>query len=249
MLSANKIEDVQNQAFLGKPSKFQDICLIYPLFVPEIVEMGINQYYEYLGLLLIDDNEIRKIFEKKGIDYSKDKITPLEFLLSNAEVNDKFFLDLQLAFSTFIKEEILLLPKINSILIGDAKQKRLITKENFSDFQDILRIQNRRKIEEAPPEDESPAQKKMRLLREKVAETKRKQAQKKGEDGQSFLDTLEIAEVFGIDIQKCTLFSLYRLVPRHQAREKWDQDIQMLCAGADPQKIKTKYWGESSKEE
>jgi hypothetical protein len=28
-------------------------------------------------------------------------------------------------------------------------------------------------------------------------------------------------------------------------KEKWEQDIQMICAGADSKKIKTKYWGES----
>jgi hypothetical protein len=62
----------------------------------------------------------------------------------------------------------------------------------------------------------------MRLLREKVAETKRKQAQKKGGDGQSLVDLLEIAETFGIDISKCTLYSFYSLIRRHQLKEKWD---------------------------
>jgi hypothetical protein len=51
-----------------------------------------------------------------------------------------FFLELESAFSTFIKEEILILPKINSILVGAPEEKRLITSENFRDFQDILRI-------------------------------------------------------------------------------------------------------------
>lgn len=250
MLSAKKIEAIQLQAYTGKPSKFQNICKIYPLKIPEITEMGIDEYYEQLGLLLLTDFEIQEILEKKGVKKNIEELEPLTYLLQNAEVSDKFLLDLQTAFSTFIKEEVILLPKINSVLVGsDVKDKRLITPKNFEEFQDILRIQNRRKVKEKPPENESPAQKKMRLLRQKVAEAKQRQAQKKNEEGQSLLDILEIAEVFGIDIDKCTLFSLYRLVPRHQAKEKWDQDIQMLCAGADSKKMKTKYWGESSKNE
>jgi hypothetical protein len=27
-------------------------------------------------------------------------------------------------------------------------------------------------------------------------------------------------------------------------KEKWEADIQMLCAGADSKKLDTKYWGE-----
>ena len=59
---------------------------------------------------------------------------------------------------------------------------------------------------------------------------------------------LVIAETFGIDYTHKTLYAFYGLIQRHQAREKWNQDIQMLCAGADSKKLKTKYWGESLKE-
>ena len=45
-----------------------------------------------------------------------------------------FLLELQNAFSTFIKEDILLLPRINAVLVGPMAEKRLITKENFEDF-------------------------------------------------------------------------------------------------------------------
>jgi hypothetical protein len=37
-------------------------------------------------------------------------------------------------FTTFIKEDIILLPKINSILVGSPEEKRLINSENFIDF-------------------------------------------------------------------------------------------------------------------
>ena len=157
-----------------------------------------------------------------------------------------FLLELKNTFSTFIKEEVLLLPKINSVLVGGpaaSKEKRLITNDNFSDFQDILRLQNRREVPEPPPEDETPGQRKMRLLREKVAAVKKKQAQKKGE-GQTLVELMEIASTFGIDRNE-SLYAFYSLVRRHQMREKWQQDLQMICAGADSKKLKTKYWGEN----
>ena len=131
------------------------------------------------------------------------------------------------------------------MLIGnDFSKKRLITEKNFSDFQDILRIQNRRPIEEPPPENESPIAKKFRLKREMRDAVKKKQQQKNG-TGLSTCDLLGIAETFHIDWRNCSVYSFYVLLERHQLKEKWQQDIQMLCAGADSQKLKTKYWGES----
>lgn len=59
-----------------------------------------------------------------------------------------------------------MLPSINAIVIGNPKDKRLITNDNFSDFQTILRIQNRRKVPEPPPENESAFAKRMRLMKE-----------------------------------------------------------------------------------
>jgi hypothetical protein len=48
--------------------------------------------------------------------------------LKSAAMSERFSLDLNAAFSTFIKkEEILLLPKINAVLVGPMTEKRLIT--------------------------------------------------------------------------------------------------------------------------
>ncbi len=249
MLSANFIQQVKEQAFMGVPTKFNDICSVYPFKVKEIVEMGSNLYYGRLGLLLLNEVEIvNTIKEKTGEDIPIEDVHPLSYLIQSAAANDNFLLELQETFATFLKEEILVLPKINAVLVGPPQEKRLITEDNFVDLQNILKIQNRREIKEPPPENESPGQRKMRLLREKVAEVKRKQAQKNGEE-QSFVDLLEIASVFGIDIENCSLYAFYGLIRRYQLREKWNQDLQMVSVGADPKKLKMKYWGETAPEE
>lgn len=249
MLSANKIEEVKEQAFCCVPFSFYDkqyICKVYPYSIKEIVEMGTTLYNRRLGLLLLTEDDIANIIkEKTGSDVTE-AINPLEYLLQSAAYDDMFLLELKDTFATFIKEEVLLLPKINSVLVGGetaAKQKRLITPNNFRDFQDILRIQNRREVVAPPPADETPGERKMRLLREKVAAVKKKQAQKKGE-GQTLVELMEIASTFGIDRNE-SLYAFYSLVRRHQMREKWQQDLQMICAGADSKKLKTKYWGEN----
>lgn len=246
MLSANQINDIKLQAFAGKPSILPGVCKIYPLTCGQIVEIGDTIYRGRLGTLLLTETEIAKIIkDKTGEDKPLEDIDPLSYILQSADLDDSFFLELKIAFATFIKEDIMFLPELNSILIGPKTERRLITSKNFRDFQDILRIQNKKSVKEPPPENESPGERKMRLLAERRDEVKRKQAEKAGE-GQTFQDLLEIASVFGIDYKNETILALYNLINRHQLKEKWDQDIQMLCAGADSSKIKTQYWGESS---
>ena len=249
MLSPKQIESIKEQAFVGVPSPLENVCLITPPTIKEIVTMGTYKYNTILGLLLLTEVDIMQIIkEQTDKDVNIEDIKPLEYLLQSASYNDMFFLVLEEAFSTFIKEELILLPKINSVLVGPMTQRRLITESNFRDFQDILRIQNKKEIKEAPPENESEIARKFRLKREARDAIKRKQKEKNGEQ-QSLLDLFEIAETFGIDYKNKTIFAFYNLLTRHQRKEKWDQDIQMLCAGADSQKLKTKYWGVGSKDE
>lgn len=246
MLLANQIEDIKAQAYMGCGSPLLEVCKIYPLTIKEIIELGYSTYKTYLSTLLLDEVAISQhIKEKTGEDISPEKIDPLTYLLSSAEQNDSFLLEVQSMFSTFIKEDVLLLPEISSVVIGDPLQRRIINSQNFKDFQEILRIQNGQKIKPPPPPNETPGERKMRLLREKVEAVKAKKNESDSE-GMPFSVFLEIADVFGINLEKCTVYAFYKLVARHQAREKWNQDIQMLCAGAEADKLKTKYWGDAS---
>lgn len=245
MLSLNEIDMIKSAALLNKAAQFKDIGKVYPISLSEIFEMGFPEYNRRLGTLLITETEIQDLIKQhSGIDFPIEEIKPLKYLLQCADQNGSFFLDLEKMFSTFFQEDITLLPKIDAVLVGAAKDKRLITDENFQDFQAILRIQNNKEVKAAPPKDETPGQRKMRLLREKVEEAKRKKAEKAGGDKQSFSTLLENASVYGIDIKNENMYSLYHLYARHQAREKYENDIKMLCAGASSENLNIKYWGD-----
>lgn len=249
MLSINEIEEIKEQAYVGVPSILKNTCLVYPHSVKDIITIGSNNYYKSLGILLLSKDDIADLIKKKiGVAPQDEEVPePLEYLIMSANANDTFLLELQDIFFTFIKEEILILPELEMIVIGNPKEKRIIDKNNFSDFQDILKIQHRKEIAMPPPPNETPGQKKMRLLRERTVKIKKKQAQKNSEK-QSFVELLEIAETFGISLEH-SVYAFYGLIKRHRYREKWNNDISMLCAGADGTKLKTKYWGESLEEE
>lgn len=252
MLSIEQIKTIQAQAYAGEPSVLPGVCEVYPTMMVDYIKNPIR-HSGLLGLLLLNEQGIIEIMEKnnknskKKIDTSN--IEPLHFLLEQADKSDGFFLELKQAFSTFIREDILLIPKIDAILVGNnPEEKRLITKDNFSDFQTILMLQNRKEVPTPPPPDESPLAKKMRLLREKAEAVKKKQQQKNGEGEQDLAELLEIGEVFGINYKEKSLYAFYGLLQRHQLKEKWEQDLQMLCAGAKAEDIKATYWALTKKE-
>lgn len=245
MLSAEQIADIKAQAYAGVPTKMGNICEIKPLTMKEIIKMGYYNYNSRVGtLLLTEDKIVQMIKEKTGEDVAP--INPLIYLLISANQSDTFLLELEDTFSTFITEDVLLLPKINSVVVGPPEERRLITPENFKNFQDIISIQNMKDIAAEPPKDETPGERKMRLLREKVAETKRRQAEKKNKgESQDLATVLEIADGFEMDYLDRTLYYFYKQLRRRQAREKWNQDWQAMLAGADSKKLKSKYWGEN----
>lgn len=135
MLSADDIKVIQEQAYSGIPSMLRGVCKVYPGMMDDMLKMGSDVYSSQLGMLLLTKDGILKIAEEKKADYELVKdLSPLAYLLQSAEKDDTFFLELQNAFSTFIKEEILLLPTLNAVLVGPMAQKRLITEANFEEF-------------------------------------------------------------------------------------------------------------------
>lgn len=54
---------------------------------------------------------------------------------------------------------------------------------------------------------------------------------------------MEIADVFNIDFENATRYKFNKLFQRHRLKEEYDRNISFLCAGADPEKIQIKYWG------
>ena len=135
MLSPEKVEEICTQAFLCEPSLLDITCMVYPITVGEIVRMGLTEYNKRLGILLLTKDELIKLLEEKGeVKVESDDIDVLSYLLKSADNNDIFLLELQTAFSTFLKEEVLLLPTLGSVVVGAPEEKRLITSENFEDF-------------------------------------------------------------------------------------------------------------------
>ena len=237
----------EGKLFFGAAINYEDICWVYPLQIRDIINIGQDNYNQYLSILCADIREIQKLMKKEGISDEELFDSTFEYLIAQSSCDNTFFVKLKEAFSTFIREEVYFLFEQKEILIGlDMDRKKVLTKENFNNFQKILRAQNMLPVPEPIPENESPMARKFRLRREQVAEAKRKQAQKDGEaislfDSISTLMTLNPGITFD-NVNNLTIYQFKDLLTRAQAKYKYDLDIRMIAAGADPKKIKPKLW-------
>ena len=244
--------EVRMKAFMGIPFLFggdeDPICLIHPIKVQEYIKLG-NQYQQYLTLLTISEEELEDMSEKildpqQKADFLA--LTPFKYIMSMSQFNDTFLIDLKNAFSTFLKDEIHIIPQVQQIVVGKIDQGRIINEENFKDFQKILRLQNRLDAPEEVPENEHFMHRKFRLRRRAAKKAKAKK-QAKQEDAPTFADLVGSICVLGIgvtweNVGQLPIYTFYDLVNRYQRKEKYDLDVRSLLAGADSKKIKLKYW-------
>lgn len=234
-------------SFIGAPIMLDEVCLIKPSTVLDRIKLG-NLYGKYLGLLTISEEDIEEILDAKLGQEAEvlTKVTPLDYLLMSAEYSNTFLLELKKAFSTFIREEVFIIPKISKVFIGKPEQERIIDNSNFERFQEILRLQNHLEIPEEIPEDENPMQRKFRLRRKQLKEAKMKQIQK-DKNAPEFIDLMSSLCCMNVgitwnNIKEVPIYTFYELLGRNQMREKFDLDTRSLLAGADSKKIKVNYW-------
>ena len=237
----------EGKLFFGAAINYNDICWVYPLTIKEIIGMGQETYNKYVSYLFADIGETQKLMKKEGVPDEQIPDTTFDYLMQKSKADRIFFVELQKAFSTFIQEKVYFLYEQNMICIGaNFNKDKTLTKNNFEDFQNILRAQNKIPVPEPIPKNESPMAKKFRLRRAQVAEAKRKQAEKNGEsislfDSISTLMCLNPGITFK-NIGDLTIYQFRDLLAREQAKYKYDLDIRMIAAGADPKKIKPKHW-------
>ena len=180
---------------------------------------------------------------------------PYEYLIF-ASQNLPYFLELRLAFFTYLKRDIKIessqIVVLNTTMDALTKKEKednfIFTSETFFEFQAILRQINC--LEEAEePEINAPdgpmkqkfldARKKLRLAKAK----ERRKKQKKGDSGLSiFVVELALCAMSAYTLESIQSLTIYQLNSQFalcQQHENYLAEIQYRCAGA---KVKPKNW-------
>ena len=242
-------------SFIGEPTDFMGICLIYPPKIKEMITSG--KFFKYYRFFTFSQEDVAEEIKKMGLPIDTN-VPPLHFLIDICK-NDKGFEEAVLTgLEYFLHEKAMILYEQKVILIGEISSEnlsnlenlRLITNNNYFDFQNAIR----RSVgfpEEKPPvpidPDEDP---RIRKMKEKIRERDRVKAKKAAEgkaDGISLSTSLAAICCMGIgltplNIGEMSYAAVAPLTKMMQEKEKYDLDIHSILAGADPKKVKPKYW-------
>ena len=237
--------------FIGKPIPYKGITFIYP---PSINEVLTNPHFSQFSNTLTVSQE--DIWDKMGPKMNEgetlaDLPTPFELLLINSFHNKGLKQLVMDAFQFFTKEEVRILPEEKAILftsnireVKKVSDLRVMREEDFFDFQNLIREALGDKPIEAPDLTEDP-----RVARVKAKARERDRIKKKqsAKNGISLVTSMVSLCCMGIgvnplNIGEISYASLNLLIRQYQEQEKYRGEIQFLAGGADPKKLKPKYW-------
>ena len=243
---------INEKILLGFPVDFKNICQIYPPKVNDVC--GDSDFLICQALFTMTQEELEDAYDKEGIEQIP---TPFQYLMINCyqdeDMKEKVIKELY----KLIREPVAIVPEIEMFLIGkyeddidpdvDLDEPRLITADNYFDFQNQIRlVMGEKEVEppEVPDPNEDP---RITRWKRKVREHDKIVKKKKVKDGPKFGTLLAAICCMGIGITPLNIGEIsyacvHWLIEMEQQKEEYDINIRSLLAGADSKKVKPKYW-------
>ena len=236
-------------SFIGQPIPFNNICKVYPPRINDI--LGELNYPVYKKIFLSTQEDIEDEFTEKRLPM--DNIpTPIEYLF-NLSKSDERIKQIALEGITFFTKEpatmlmdqqIIIIGDINNILssIQSIEELRIINKDNYFEFQNLLRRAIGEKEAEPYNPEENP-----RVKYFKAKARLRDRVKAKSKDGLTLGTTLASICCMGIGITPLNVGELSQsaisvLMRTYQEKHKYEIDVESLMNGADSKKVKPQFW-------
>ena len=232
----------KEQFFVGIPTEIENICKIYPVTLKEIAQVGVKNFYSYLNLFTLQEEDIEDFLKQQGIE---EKMTPFQFTLINADNDKQYLNNLQEAFKFFLREDnITILSENEAIILGDLKENRIVNEEIFKAICTIIAQQN---MVQKSSEDERMNNPSDARAAQIIKEGRRIREKKKDDSNLDFVDLVGSLAAKGnglnaLNVWNLTYYAFNDQFKRMQAVEGYENSRQAVLAGADPKKVKIEYW-------
>lgn len=235
----------------GCPVFLEDICAIYPVTLREIVELGYDNFVQYLSLLTtVKPATIKESPELNEI--IKD-LTDFQYILMTVALDPQANQMFKDGFRFFCKENINFSLEPAQIIVGPIKEQHLLTEDKFYDFQRILRRMYFLELDgeeiiinETDDVMTRNLKMKMRENREKVRRAKaKKSAQDKSDLNFSDLIgsvTINNCGLNMINVWDITYYAFNDQLKRMGWRDQFNINNQAAMAGAKMKKSQLKHW-------
>lgn len=244
---------IDDRILLGFPIDFQGVCKVYPPTVNDVV--GNKDFSIYQSLFTITQEELDKAFLQ---DERVTQVpTPFQYLLINYHQDEGVREKIHEAFNQFVREPVTIVPEIEMLLIGksedeldpnvDLENPRLLTAENYFEFQNLIRIVMGMEMEKPPDPEEENLDPRIKRYKMKIKQSEEILKKKRAKSAPTFGTLLTAICCMGIglnplNIGEISYACVHWLISMEQQKEEYDIDIRALLAGADSKKVKPKYW-------
>ncbi len=237
----------------GSPVLLDDICAIYSVTLGEIVDIGYENFQQYLGILTATKPTIKKN-EDEELNKLLEELTDFQYILFISSIDRQTNETLKEALRFFTREnDIKIILDPAQIVFGPLEEKHLLTEDKFYEFQSILRRMYFIEVEGEEiiiNKDDPPAVRalkmKMRENREKLRKAKAKKAAQEKTD-------LKFSDLIGsITINNCglnmeniwniTYYAFHDQLKRMGWRDQFNINNQAAMAGAKLKKSQLKHW-------
>jgi hypothetical protein len=245
MTSIKKIDQLRLLKGLSIPMT-DGACFVKHLTIGEIAEIGLEEFYQYLNLFTVEDDEINIKIDDKSIDL-------YNALMINCRNDFNIRNKIEVGLCVFTGEQHCYYDEERDILFIDNVDDRRITEENFNEFRSILQIIYRIKKE---IEDQSTMTEAERKMRKKFEDRKKQLAKAKQKEGRGDKITLEdliiglmvVGRKTNEDVWNFPFYSFYEAFYCLERKEQYEVNLKSLLAGADPKKVKLIHWLDKTEE-
>lgn len=239
-MNLTKAEFDNGTLLAGTPIVLPNICTIYPPSMRQILANS-TQYQENLFSIIGDLKQIQKM--------DKIDISNFELMIIFCAKNEEYKAKIISAFSFFTKEDIIILPEIFAIQIGKPRlRENLLTKDNFPEFQRIVRAMTRKGEYEL--EDSENA--KVKEILQKFEKRKEVLARINKDDTIDIPTMVSCLALRYQDLEKVLDMKYYSFLDqfiRMGYEEDYNTNLRSALAGAKVPKNKMKYWVRPIQEE
>lgn len=247
----NSTDDKVLKFMCGLPVMYNDVCLVKSPFLKDIAAEGLSKFYQYLSFMTIK----KPIMESEEIQKLLSPLSDFEYLVLLAQMEPENHKIISAAFQFFTDDKPIFLTQPTRIVLGDAAEKRVLTKDNFIGFSELVSLACAMRD---PKEDiiefldsDTP---RVRALKEKMLKGRRdreeakKKAKSKTDEKELELSDLIASLTIGsntynmLNVWDLTYYAFQDQLKRMSWREEFDINTRASLAGAKLDKSKLSHW-------
>ena len=234
----------------GSPVLLDDICAIYPAKLGEIVELGYDNFQQYLAFITMTKPNLRRHDNEELYDIIHD-LTDFQYMLLLANCDFQAMTILKKAFRFFCHDTAIFSVEPAQIIMGPIEEQHILTEDKFYELQRIIKKMYFLTIDEDEIiiyENDSPRVKqmkmKMRENREKVRKAKEKDQEKSDMKFSDLIGSMTINNcgLNIINIWDMTYYAFHDQLKRMGWRDQFNINQKAALAGAKLDKAQLQHW-------